>query len=101
VPHRSELLVGGIVAVVAALADVRMAIGFSSFSVLVYYSIANAAAWTLEPEQRRWPRPIAAAGLLGCLALAVALPPASILGGVTVIGSGALIYLIRGIGRGA
>jgi basic amino acid/polyamine antiporter, APA family len=33
VPHRAELVVGAIVAVLAATADVRGAIGFSSFGV--------------------------------------------------------------------
>src|SRR5687767_15344630 len=44
VPHRAELAAGVVVTVVAALVDVRTAIGFSSFCVLVYYAIANAAA---------------------------------------------------------
>ena len=43
-PHRAELVVGAVVAVIAAVADVRGAIGFSSFAVLVYYAIANASA---------------------------------------------------------
>ncbi len=49
-PHRAELVVGAVVAVVAAVADVRGAIGFSAFAVLVYYAIANASAVTLEPK---------------------------------------------------
>lgn len=49
VPHRTELPVGAVVAVVAATADVRGAIGFSSFGVLTYYAIANTSAWTLTP----------------------------------------------------
>ncbi|OBF72888.1 transporter, partial [Mycobacterium sp. 852002-51759_SCH5129042] len=47
VPHHAELAVGAIVAIAAATTDVRAAIGFSSFGVLLYYAIANAAAWTL------------------------------------------------------
>ena len=47
VPHRAEIAVGVVVAVLAAVADVRGVIGFSSFAVLVYYAIANASAWTL------------------------------------------------------
>ncbi|CAO0837260.1 Putative transporter OS=Streptomyces microflavus OX=1919 GN=Smic_08320 PE=4 SV=1 [Streptomyces microflavus] len=39
VPHRAELAVGAVVAVVAATAEVRGAIGFSSFGVLAYYAI--------------------------------------------------------------
>ncbi len=38
VPHRAEVAVGVVVAAVAAVADVRAAIGFSSFAVLVYYA---------------------------------------------------------------
>jgi APA family basic amino acid/polyamine antiporter len=95
VPHRAELVVGAAVATIAALADVRGAIGFSSFAVLVYYAIANASAWTLEPERRRWPRALAAAGFVGCLILAFTLPVASVIGGAVVLGTGAVVYLIR------
>ncbi|WP_265575659.1 APC family permease [Bradyrhizobium sp. WBAH33] len=47
VPFRAELVVGAVVAALAATADIRGAIGFSSFGVLVYYAIANASALTL------------------------------------------------------
>jgi APA family basic amino acid/polyamine antiporter len=95
IPHRAELAVGAVVATIAALADVRTAIGFSSFAVLVYYAIANASAWTLEPGQRRWPRWLAALGLAGCSVLALTLPVRSIVGGVAVLGGGALVYGLR------
>jgi APA family basic amino acid/polyamine antiporter len=95
VPHRAELLVGAIVATVAAVADLRGAIGFSSFAVLTYYAIANAAAWTLAPDERRWPRALAGLGALGCLALAVTLPFASVLGGAGVLALGAAVYGFR------
>lgn len=99
VPHRAEVAVGGIVATLAALADIRSAIGFSSFAVLVYYAIANASAWTLQREQRRWPRALAAVGLLGCLALAFTLPLPAMIGGGAVLGVGALVYAIRRSGK--
>jgi basic amino acid/polyamine antiporter, APA family len=95
VPHRAELLVGAIVATVAAVADLRGAIGFSSFAVLTYYAIANAAAWTLAPAERRWPRALAGLGALGCLALAATLPFASVLGGAGVLAVGAGVYGFR------
>jgi basic amino acid/polyamine antiporter, APA family len=60
--------------VIAAVADIRAAIGFSSFAVRTYYAIANAAAWTLGEHERRWPRALAGFGVLGCLALALTLP---------------------------
>jgi APA family basic amino acid/polyamine antiporter len=56
-----------VVAVLAAVADVRSAIGFSSFAVLMYYAIANAAAFTLGR------RVIPTAGFIGCLLLALSL----------------------------
>ena len=90
VPHRAEIAVGAVVAVVAATVDIRAAIGFSSLAVLVYYSIANAAAWTLDRSPGG--RLVAGLGLAGCLLLAAFLPPASALAGSAVVGLGALIY---------
>ena len=95
VPHHAELAVGAVVAVVVLVADLRGAIGFSSFAVLTYYAIANASAWTLPAAQRRWPRGIAVLGLVGCAVLAFTLPAASIVGGATVLTIGSLIWLVR------
>ncbi|MCP9986905.1 amino acid permease [Streptomyces sudanensis] len=102
VPHRAELAVGLVVAVVAATADLRSAIGFSSFGVLVYYAIANASAWTLatRPSPVRF---LAACGLAGCLVLAFSLPLSSVLAGAGVLAAGAVLYAVRagsGEGRG-
>jgi APA family basic amino acid/polyamine antiporter len=95
VPHRAELAVGAVVAVVAATADVRAAIGFSSFAVLVYYAVANASAWTLTAAERRPPRVVPVVGLAGCLGLAVALPVGSVIAGTGVLIAGALLYGLR------
>lgn len=93
VPHRAELLIGAVVAVVAASADLRDAIGFSSFGVLLYYAIANAAAVTLRREEgRRW---LPALGLIGCLLLACTLPLSSVIAGVAVLGVGVGVYGLR------
>ncbi|WP_228897909.1 APC family permease [Streptomyces sp. DH1] len=95
VPHRAELLVGAVVAVLAATADLRGAIGFSSFAVLVYYAVANASAWTLRPEEGRPPRLVPVVGLAGCLLLAFTLPVASVLSGAAVLAVGVLAYGVR------
>lgn len=100
VPHYAEVVVAAVVIVVVLTADVRDAIGFSSFGVLVYYGIANASALTLRAEERRWPRGIAMAGVAGCGLLCVTLPFASVIGGLVVIGLGAAVYAIRGRVRG-
>ncbi|WP_181065092.1 APC family permease [Nocardia nova] len=95
VPHRAELAVGAIVAIAAATTDVRAAIGFSSFGVLLYYAIANAAAWTLTSSEGRPARLIPVVGLVGCLVLACTLPALSVLTGSAVVVLGAAIYLVR------
>jgi APA family basic amino acid/polyamine antiporter len=95
VPHRAELAVGLVVAVVAATADLRAAIGFSSLGVLLYYAIANAAALRLRPEENRPARVIPVAGIVGCLGLAAALPRESALAGTAVVALGAVVYAVR------
>ncbi|WP_441960965.1 APC family permease [Mycolicibacterium houstonense] len=94
VPHRAEILVGVVVAALAAVADLRGAIGFSSFAVLLYYAIANASAWTLDSSNWRH-RVIPAVGLAGCLVLAFTLPLPSVIAGVGVVAVGAAIYAVR------
>ena len=94
VPHLAQYAVGATVVVVVVLADLRDAIGFSSFAVLVYYAVTNAAALRLTAAERRWPRWLAAAGLVGCVALAASLPIIAVLGGVVLFALGALAYLL-------
>ncbi|MDT5210674.1 MAG: basic amino acid/polyamine antiporter, family [Mycobacterium sp.] len=104
-PHRAEVVVGIVVAVVAALVDVRGAIGFSSFAVLIYYAIANASAFTLEPEGRRHQalsrRAIPTLGLFGCLLIAFLLPLSSVLVGAAVVAIGAVAYVVRRTASGS
>ncbi|TDZ91528.1 APC family permease [Mycobacteroides salmoniphilum] len=95
VPYRAELLVGLVVSILAATADLRGAIGFSSFAVLVYYAVANASAWTLSPAEGRPPRIIPALGLIGCVVIALALPLSSVITGTAVLAIGILIYAAR------
>jgi APA family basic amino acid/polyamine antiporter len=90
VPHRAELAVGVVVAILVAFTDLRGAIGFSSFAVLAYYAIANASAWTLRS------RPIApVVGLIGCVVLAFSLPLSSVLAGCVVLAIGAAAWGVR------
>lgn len=95
VPYRAELLVGLVVSILAATTDLRGAIGFSSFAVLVYYAVANASAWTLSPAEGRPPRIVPALGLIGCVVIALALPVSSVITGTAVLAVGILIYAAR------
>jgi APA family basic amino acid/polyamine antiporter len=93
VPHRAELAVGAVVAVLAATVDVRGAIGFSSFGVLAYYAVANASAWTLDSAPAA--RVVPVVGLLGCAVLAFSLPGVSVVVGAGVLVVGAVAYGVR------
>lgn len=100
VPARAELAVGAVIVVVVLLADLRTAIGFSSFGVLLYYVVANLSAFTQAPADRRWPRVLQLLGVAGCVALALALPVPSVLVGAAVIAVGLLGRLVvHGIAR--
>ncbi|MBU2664804.1 APC family permease [Actinoplanes bogorensis] len=99
VPHRAELAVGLVVAVLAASVDLRGAIGFSSFGVLLYYAIANASALTLSRAEHRPARLVPIVGLAGCLLLAASLPVTAVVSGAAVIALGALIYAARRVRR--
>ncbi|MFD6914285.1 APC family permease [Streptomyces virginiae] len=98
VPHHAELAVGAVVAVLAATADLRGAIGFSSFGVLAYYAIANASAWTLDSAVKG--RAVAVVGLSGCVVLACALPLASVAWGAAVLAVGVVVYGVRRLRSG-
>jgi APA family basic amino acid/polyamine antiporter len=88
VPDRAQLVLAGVVVVLVLTADLRGVIGFSSFGVLLYYAVANAAAYTQDRAHRRWPRPVQALGVLGCLVLVATLPLTSVVAGVAVFAVG-------------
>ena len=88
VPAVAQWWVAGAVVALVLLTDLRHAIGFSSFRMLLYYAIANASAWTQTADHRRWPRWVQGAGLAGCLVLAATLPMGSVLAGALVVGVG-------------
>ena len=94
VPHIAEVVLVAITIAILLIADIRGAIGFSSFGVLVYYSIANMAAWTQTGNYRRWPRGIFALGLVGCVTLVVMLPWQSVVMGLAVYAVGLVVRYV-------
>ncbi|AVM00700.1 amino acid permease [Gordonia iterans] len=100
VPHHAELAVGIAVTALVLTVDIREAIGFSSFGVLVYYAIANASAWTLRSAEGRTRRTIPAVGAIGCAVLAFTLPWQSVAAGAAVAALGAVVYWTRQMLRG-
>ena len=95
VPHHAELALAVIVSILVLTVDLRGAIGFSSFGVLLYYFIANVSAFTQAKEQRRYPKALQGLGAVGCIALVATLPPRSIAFGVIVLIVGVGYRLIR------
>jgi APA family basic amino acid/polyamine antiporter len=88
VPHHAEIALAIVVSALVLTTDLRGVIGFSSFGVLVYYAIANAAAFTQSSPDRRWPRGLNVLGAVGCLTLVATLPWQSVLAGVTMFAAG-------------
>ncbi|PQZ92193.1 amino acid permease [Arthrobacter sp. MYb227] len=95
VPHRAELTLAVLICVVIAMADVRGAIGFSSFGVLIYYLVANIAAYTQPHSDRRFPRFLQILGAMACVLLIVTLPYMSIAVGLGVLALGIVLRMIR------
>lgn len=93
-PVRAELAVSIVVIALVLLLDLRNAIAVSGVAVLTYYFVTNAAALTLRPDQRRWPRWVAMVGLVGCAVLVASLPWEALLGGGIVLTLGVLVRLL-------
>ncbi|MFC4756205.1 APC family permease [Dietzia aurantiaca] len=93
-PYVAEICVGVLVAVIVLLADVRQAIGFSSFAVLVYYLVADTAALRLDRRRRRLPAWVPVLGAIGCVTVAGSLPWESVVGGVVVFVVGGAVYAV-------
>ncbi len=85
VPHHADIALATTVSILVLTTDLRGVIAFSSFGVLLYYGIANAAAFTQPSDQRRWPRGLQILGVAGCLLLTATLPWTSLLIGVGVL----------------
>ena len=95
VPRRAEIAVGAIVIITVAFVDLRGAIGFSSFGVLIYYFIANAAAYRQSADSRLYPRALQVLGAVGCTLLVVTLPVIAVAVGALVVAAGIVYRLVR------
>ena len=96
VPQHAEMALAGAVILLVLTVDLRGAIGFSSFGVLLYYLVANLSALTQPAVQRRFPKVLQIVGALSCVVLVVTLPVPAIAVGLAGFAVGALYRAWRG-----
>lgn len=89
VPHRAEVVLALAVSLLVLTVDLRGAIAFSSFGVLLYYFVANVAAFRQPADERRYPRALQVLGAASCVVLVATLPPVGIAAGIGVLLAGA------------
>lgn len=95
VPHRAELVLAAVICGIIGVADLRGAIGFSSFGVLVYYLVANVSAYTQTGENRRYPKALQVTGAVACAALVATLPAESVIAGLLMFTVGIVYRILR------
>ena len=88
VPDRAVLLVGAIAALVAATGTLRGVAAAASFTILIYYGIANLAALRMPAGAKLFPNLVPIIGLSACTLLAISLTPATMATGLTVLAAG-------------
>jgi basic amino acid/polyamine antiporter, APA family len=95
-PRAAVVLVGTIIAAIAAVGAIQATWAFSALTVLVYYALTNLAALRLPAAQRRYPAAIAWVGLIACLALTPFVP-----GSIWVAGGGLVLagFFVRWFSR--
>lgn len=96
VPGRAVLLIGAVAAVVAATGTLRGVASAASFTILIYYGIANLSALLMPERAKLFPDAVPMVGLFGCAVLAISLTPTVIVSGLAVLAAG---FVVRWIVR--
>jgi basic amino acid/polyamine antiporter, APA family len=95
VPGRAVLLIGAVAAVVAATGTLRGVASAASFTILVYYGIANLSALRMPREAKLYPDAVPLLGLVACAVLAFALALPVVLAGLAVLAAGLALRAAR------
>lgn len=88
VPHRAVLAIGAAAALVAATGTLATVAAAASFTILVYYGIANVAALRMPTRAKLYPDAVPAFGAVTCVLLACSLAPGTIVTGLLVLATG-------------
>lgn len=87
-PHRAVLVIGAAAAAVAATGTLATVAAAASFTILVYYGIANVAALRMPRRAKLYPDAVPAFGAVACVMLALSLAPGTIVTGLVVLAAG-------------
>lgn len=90
-------MVGALAAVIAGTGTLRGVASAASFTILIYYGIANAAALRMPRSAKLYPDAVPAIGLASCVLLAASLAPWVMSAGAAVLAAG---FVVRRIVRG-
>jgi basic amino acid/polyamine antiporter, APA family len=87
-PTAAVIMMGLVIAGLAAIGDVRTTWSFSAFTVLVYYAITDFTALFIPERGRLYPRWVSVLGVIFCLSLAFFVEPTVWLIGLGLIAVG-------------
>ncbi len=99
-PYYSTWVAGGVMAALVLIIDLEKVVAVSTFSLLFYYGVANAAALRLRPESRLYHPAVPISGIITTLALLVFVLFVSPQGwtmGIAGLAVGSAIYFARKI----
>jgi APA family basic amino acid/polyamine antiporter len=93
-PHYAIWLTGAFMVAAILLADLSLVVTISTFAMLVYYLIANAAAMKIPASKRRYPCVIPVIGIITCIGLMAFLGPNAWIIGLAGLGVGVVVYVL-------
>lgn len=91
VPDRGIFLTAAAMLLVILFGTLEVIVATAAFTILLYYSIANLAAFRMRLEDRLYPRWIPVLGFISCLVLAATLELNVILSGLGLLALGFLL----------
>src|SRR5690554_1842117 len=94
VPHIGILITGIIILLLTLLGSFEFIVRAATFTILLYYSIANISALKQPKSDRLYGKVVPVLGLIGCLAMSVSLPLNVIISGVGLLLIGFVIRFV-------
>jgi basic amino acid/polyamine antiporter, APA family len=85
VPHLGILLTGLIIVALCLFGTFEFILASAAFTILLYYSITNIAAYVQPKHERRFGFVVPILGLVGCLLMALSLDSEVILSGIILL----------------